>query len=228
MRFEDAYRMLVKPNDGPISRALNRRISVRISIFITEHGAPISPTDMTVLSFITAITGAVFFVLNWPLIGGLLAQLASILDGCDGEIARLTGQTSKSGGIIDAILDRVADAALISALGILALREPWPYWPEWVHLPQWPLLALTLTALAISGSLVVSYCSAISRAIASRELKRVVATRDVRLFTIMLSGLVCQWLPWAASAVLAVLVLMTWADVANCLAQAAALREEVE
>ena len=120
----------------------------------------------------------------------------------------------------------MADAALILALGVLALREPWPYWPGWVHPPPWPVLALALTALAVSGSLVVSYCSAISRAIASKEFRRVVATRDVRLFTIMLSGLVCQWLPWAASAALAILILMTWADVANCLAQAAALREE--
>ena len=227
MRFEEAYKMLVKPGDGPISRHLNRHISIRISLFLVERGAPISPTAMSVISFATALAGAVLFPFGWPLLGGLLAQAASVLDGCDGEIARLTGRTSKRGGLVDSILDRLADLALITALGFLAYTVPWPrsYWPSWTPVPDWGLLALTLTALALSGSLMVSYCSAIFRAIAGRQPKRRLGTRDVRLFTLMLAGLACQFWAWLAAAFLASLAVLTWAETLSCLRQTAAMKD---
>ena len=223
MRFEEAYELLRKPGDGPVSRWLNRRISVRISLFLVGHDAPVSPMAMTFISFLTALLAVPFFLLGWPLVGGLLAQLASILDGCDGEIARLTGRTSKRGGMVDAILDRVADTGLLAALGLMAyLRPPpGPLLPD----PFWPPAVLVLTALALSGCLLVSYCSAISRAVASREVRRLIATRDVRLFTIMLAGITCQFLPWAASFFLLALVFLSWFEVASCLGQALAMRD---
>jgi len=46
----------------------------------------------------------------------MLAQISSIIDGCDGEIARLKFQTSEFGGWYDAILDRYADAFLLFSL----------------------------------------------------------------------------------------------------------------
>ena len=49
-------------------------------------------------------------------IGGMLAQLASIVDGCDGEIARLKHSQSEFGGWFDAVLDRYADAVLLFGL----------------------------------------------------------------------------------------------------------------
>lgn len=49
-------------------------------------------------------------------LGGLLAQLASIIDSCDSEVARLTFQRSDYGGWLDAVLDRYADAVLLFGL----------------------------------------------------------------------------------------------------------------
>jgi CDP-L-myo-inositol myo-inositolphosphotransferase len=50
------------------------------------------------------------------LVGGLLVQLASIIDGCDGEIARLKHMSSARGAWLDTVLDRYADMAV--ALGV--------------------------------------------------------------------------------------------------------------
>ena len=228
MRFEEAYRLLVKPGDGPVSRHLNRHISIRISLLLVRHGAPITPTQMSAISFATALAGALAFFLGYPLAGGLLAQLSSILDGCDGELARLTGQTSKRGGLVDSLIDRLADVALVLGLAYLAYRSPWPpwLWPTWLPWPgDWPLLALALTALALTGSLMVSYCSAIFRALAGHQPRRRVGTRDVRLFLVMWAGITGQLWAWSATAWLALLVLLTWAEVLSCLGQAASIRD---
>ena len=48
--------------------------------------------------------------------GGLVAQVASVIDGCDGEVARLKRLQSKVGGWFDAALDRYADAFLLLGL----------------------------------------------------------------------------------------------------------------
>ena len=49
-------------------------------------------------------------------IGAILAQVASVIDGCDGEIARLKIQVTEFGGWFDAVLDRYADAFLLFGL----------------------------------------------------------------------------------------------------------------
>jgi len=213
--FREAYETVVKPGEGPVSRWLNRHISIRITLFLMRHRINISPTAMSLMSFSTGLLAALAFVLGSPLAGGLLAQLASILDGCDGEIARLTGRESSRGGIIDAVLDRMADAAIVLSMAIFAYRSGWP----WAIPLSWALAVLVVASLALTGSLLVSYCSAISRALASRQPRRALGSRDVRLFLIMLSGISCQLAPWIALPSLAILALLAWLEVLNSLRQ---------
>jgi len=118
-RAEDALlaNLRDKPNDGPVSRYLNRPLSVRISRRLVNHR--ITPNQISVFSFLCSVLGAGLFALGgYPalLLGGLLAQLASIVDGCDGEVARLKFQSSQYGGWFDAVMDRYADAFLLFGL----------------------------------------------------------------------------------------------------------------
>ncbi len=219
--FREAYRMLVKPGDGPVSRHLNRHISIRLTLFLLRHGLAPSPTAMSIINFLAGLSAGAFFALGWPLLGGLMAQASSVLDGCDGEIARLTGRTSRGGGIIDAILDRVADTSVVAGASVYALYHGRP--PGWPGQFPWSLLVVLLLALSLSGSMAVSYCSAIFRALAGSQPRRLVGTRDVRLFLMMLAGLAALIVPWAVTAGLALLVLLTWAEVAGCLIQAGRL-----
>jgi uncharacterized membrane protein YbhN (UPF0104 family) len=56
--------------------------------------------------------------------GGLLVQAASILDGSDGETARLFGRTSSLGKLIDGTFDRMVDAAVVAGLLLWAWDDP--------------------------------------------------------------------------------------------------------
>ncbi|HEB32668.1 MAG TPA: hypothetical protein ENI15_17630 [Spirochaetes bacterium] len=110
-------RTLKKKSDGPVSTYLNRPISVRITKFLVK--TKITPNHITILSFIITMAGALFFFLGGYInliIGGILAQISSVLDGSDGEIARLKFLESDFGGWFDAVLDRYGDAFLLFGL----------------------------------------------------------------------------------------------------------------
>ena len=108
-------RRLWKPTDGPVARWFNRRISS----WITERAVEWrrwGPNHFSVLAFILAMTGSLLLALRRPaadILAALLVQAASIVDGCDGEIARLRHQSTPFGAWLDRFLDRYSDGALI-------------------------------------------------------------------------------------------------------------------
>ena len=114
---------LEKTSDGPISRHLNRPLSIRISKYLVKTN--ISPNFISFLSFILCCIGAIFFFFGeylYLLTGALFAQGASIIDGCDGEVARLKYQETEFGAWFDAVLDRYADAFLLLGLSYYIYR----------------------------------------------------------------------------------------------------------
>ncbi|MFV2072580.1 MAG: NTP transferase domain-containing protein [Thermoanaerobaculales bacterium] len=103
--------------DGYVSALLNRPISTRLSAWLAP--TRITPNQITVISFLISLVGAGLLSVGLyaaGLAGGLLIQLASIIDGCDGEIARLKYLSSSRGAWLDTILDRYADMAVALAV----------------------------------------------------------------------------------------------------------------
>jgi len=103
--------------DGFVSAWFNRRISRRLSSRLAETG--VTPNQITVASFAASLAGAGLLGFGSHLAGcagALLVQLASIVDGCDGEVARLKHLATARGAWLDTILDRYADVAV--ALGV--------------------------------------------------------------------------------------------------------------
>lgn len=96
---------LVKPTDGVFAR-MNRRVSIPISRQLIKF--PITPNMVSLFTLTLSLAGGVFFAAGgyWNfLIGAMLAVLTSILDGCDGEVARLKLQASDFGCWVDSICD---------------------------------------------------------------------------------------------------------------------------
>jgi phosphatidylglycerophosphate synthase len=99
---------------------VNRPISTRISIALS----PLRPHPdlISLVSFALAVAGAATIGAGAAIAGGVLVQLASILDGTDGELARLQLRASPSGALLDGILDRLGDALVIAASAAWALE----------------------------------------------------------------------------------------------------------
>jgi len=137
---------LGKSSDGPISRYLNRPVSTRISKYLVKTS--ITPNHISFFSFVLCCIGAFFFFLgeySYLLLGAILAQVSSIVDGCDGEIARLKFRETEFGAWFDAVLDRYADAFLLFGL------------TYYVYFPSRNLLYLFVGFLAIIGTFMNSY-----------------------------------------------------------------------
>ena len=176
---------LKKTSDGPVSRHLNRPISIRISKYLLKKR--ITPNQISFFAFVLSMLGALFFFLGGYvnlLIGGILAQLSSIIDGCDGEIARLKFQTSEFGGWYDAVLDRYADAFLLFGLTYYA------------YFPGKNFLYLLIGFLALIGSFMNSYTADKYDGLMKKRLgpgKHYFRIgRDVRMFIIFLGVLINQ------------------------------------
>jgi len=176
---------LKKVSDGPVSRYLNRPISIRISKYLLKRS--ITPNQISLFSFIFSIVGALFFFFGGYanlLIGGILAQISSIIDGCDGEIARLKFQTSEFGGWYDAVLDRYADAFLLFGL------------TYYVYFLGENLLYLFMGFLAIIGAFMNSYTADKYDGLMKKNLTRgkhyFRIGRDVRIGIIFIGTLINQ------------------------------------
>ncbi len=121
---------LVKPTDGPVSRHLNRHLSRVITRLLLPLGT--TPNQMTVLVALAGAAAAYFAAQPEPraqLIGAALFQLHSVLDGCDGELARLTHRFGKHGALLDSLVDDASNVAFFGALSLgvaRALEAPWP------------------------------------------------------------------------------------------------------
>jgi phosphatidylglycerophosphate synthase len=112
-------RGLIKDTDGFMARHVDRRVSLQISRRLAHTN--VTPTQVSMLSLAIGLCSAPFFLSahwSWQTVGALIFLLHSIVDGCDGELARLKFQESRYGGIIDFWGDNVV---LVVILGCLAV-----------------------------------------------------------------------------------------------------------
>ncbi len=135
-----------KKGDGFISTLINRKIS-RV---ITEHllEKDISPNVISIFSFLICLLGAFFISLGGYIpgvLGGGLVQFSSIVDGCDGEVARLKLCSTPFGGWLDTLLDRYADVAVVVGAS----------WAKYAASPGYGVVLWSI--LAASGFILVSY-----------------------------------------------------------------------
>ena len=118
-KLEEKTDLMSKPQDGFVSRFFNRPISRRITSVLLKF--PIHPSTWTISIFVLPLIACVFLVRgNYVsiVIGAAIFQAFSILDGCDGEIARAKNLESKFGERLDYFCDFVSSLLYVLALGL--------------------------------------------------------------------------------------------------------------
>ncbi|MBI2343215.1 MAG: CDP-alcohol phosphatidyltransferase family protein [Deltaproteobacteria bacterium] len=94
--------------NGWVAKTVNKRVSLPLSRWLARRR--IHPHLITIVNMCIGLAagigtaGVTYASLCW---GGLLFQLASILDGCDGEVAKLTHRSSKFGQLLDTLSDNL-------------------------------------------------------------------------------------------------------------------------
>jgi phosphatidylglycerophosphate synthase len=195
----------VNRGGGLFSEAVSQHIGARISVGARKRR--LAPSVLTVanlglgclVSFVViAAAGPVAAgeIWAWPI--GLLAlvgwQLAYAFDCADGQLARVTGQTSPAGGRLDVLCDVAVQISLVAALAATAEAQV-PDTPAWLlaaFAGTW--MVNLVTSVMQSGDQAASMVT--SRSLPVRLVKLV---RDYGA-VITLAGLVLlvlpQWTVW--------------------------------
>jgi 1L-myo-inositol 1-phosphate cytidylyltransferase / CDP-L-myo-inositol myo-inositolphosphotransferase len=123
-------RSLVKDTDGFMARHVERPISLQIVRRLASTA--VTPNQITVASAAIGLCGAPFFLSQdwlWQTVGALLFLTHSIVDGCDGELARLKFQESRWGGVLDFWGDNVVHIVTFACMAAgwsLSVGAVWP------------------------------------------------------------------------------------------------------
>ena len=106
--------------------------------------SPVTPNHLTFVRFVVGMAGAVMFGLgDHPVAAAVLVILSNFLDHTDGELARMSGKTSRFGHYFDLASDALVTVGMFVGIGI-----------GLVGLTQyavWALFAFTLTLPGIVG-----------------------------------------------------------------------------
>ena len=106
-----------------IAREINKRISLPVSLVLAR--LRVSPNTITIVNIFIGLCagiGAAGLTYTGVLLGAILFEIASIVDGCDGEVAKLTFRTSKFGQYIDSISDNLSLASFLTGMMIHQYR----------------------------------------------------------------------------------------------------------
>jgi CDP-diacylglycerol---glycerol-3-phosphate 3-phosphatidyltransferase len=121
-------------------RVLFTRLLTPLGTLLVRLG--VTPNVVTVFGTVGVVSGAlVFYTQGWWLTGTLVIWAFVMLDALDGIVARIGGQTSKFGAILDSTCDRFADSAVFGSLAWYFARHG----QRWLFLAS--LLCLVLGAI---------------------------------------------------------------------------------
>ena len=135
----------------------------------------LSPNFWTVVGLVIALSSAVVYGMGVEfglIIGGILLLVSGFFDMVDGQVARVTGKTSKKGEYLDSMFDKISEVAIF--LGILVGGYAEPY----------------VVLLAITLSLLVSYARAKSDLINIKLQGIGIGERAERLLVIAIVGII--------------------------------------
>jgi phosphatidylglycerophosphate synthase len=112
-------------SDGPLAHWIDRRASLRISRWLVRH-TPLRPNHLTIIGTCVGLLAAAVLSIGtyWAgVTGTLLFLCATIIDGYDGEVARLKFQESPFGQTFDVITDNIVHVAIFVGLAVGLYRQ---------------------------------------------------------------------------------------------------------
>jgi CDP-diacylglycerol--glycerol-3-phosphate 3-phosphatidyltransferase len=107
----------------------------------------VTPLALSLAGLLGNVVAGLLIAQGALVTGGIVTSFASALDILDGALARATGSASKTGAMIDSVLDRISEAAVLG--GIM-----------WYALERGDNEQVILAFIAVVGSLMVSYVRA--------------------------------------------------------------------
>ena len=136
MRKEDKemYRASIKSVDTEefLDIWFYRPLGFRCALFFRNRG--VHPNVITIISIFLGIAAGVCFIqenLRWNILGVLLLMWANLYDSTDGQLARITGQKTRWGRILDGFAGDCWFFCIYFAIAARETFQPIPFAPEY-------------------------------------------------------------------------------------------------
>ncbi len=188
------FSRLGRPGDGWFTRLVDRRISCALTRVLLPTG--VTPNQVTLASIVAGIlAGGLFATSNRAaaVAGSFLFLASTIVDGCDGELARLTFRESRFGALLDVVGDNVVHVFLFGGIAVgLYHRDHDP----WVAAAGWLLVVGAVAAM------IVVYACVVRREPTRRQraLFEAFASREFAYLLVVLTVAgKLGWFLWAAA-----------------------------
>jgi len=113
-------RRMNKSYEGPVDALINWRFSMRITRVLARRSLAVTPNHVTIAAILVGLVASLLASRGTWLgfaLGGVLLEINSILDSCDGELARLRYQFSNLGQWLDNLSDDIVDNLFLVAVG---------------------------------------------------------------------------------------------------------------
>lgn len=191
-----------KPSDRFVLRWIKTRLAARITPHLLPY-AGLRPWMITLSAAFLGISAGLVLALGWAWTAGCLAACGQVLDGVDGQFARLTERQSRGGAFWDSVLDRYADGAMVVGIVIYLIRLPFP-WPAWV--------VISFGYLALTGSNLISYTSARAENLQIELGKPTLASKGTRTAVMIVT--IWGSVFWPGMPIVALLYLVTHTQLA--------------
>ena len=142
-----AYNASIKSYDTEefIDLWFYRPLGFHCALFFRNRG--IHPNIVTIASILLGIAAGICFAqenLRWNILGILLLMWANLYDSTDGQLARITGQKTRWGRILDGFAGDVWFFFIYAAIAIRTTFEPIPFAPQY----EWGVLIWILCSFA--------------------------------------------------------------------------------
>lgn len=142
--------------------------------------AGVRPDSITYVSLLFALFAFISLPLTQlQLLFAILIFITGLLDGVDGAVARLNDSATKAGGLIDSVIDKVAETLILVGVALA--------------FPNTTLLGLSVpmwVLLAVFGWLMTSYTRARAEGLGVSDLDIGIGGRSERLLTLVIFSLV--------------------------------------
>ena len=141
----------------------------------------LSPNSLTLIGLLIAVASASLLSVGLLAAGGAALLVSGVFDLFDGAVARATGRATRLGALLDSLVDRVSEAAVL--LGLLLF-----------FLGNASTSGAVLVYAALVGSVMVSYVRARAEGLGV-DCTRGVMTRPERVAVLGVGLIAGQW--WA-------------------------------
>jgi len=175
-----------------LPHAVPRTIAQPVAAAVARTG--LSPNQVTLLGLLVNLVAAVFVGFGLFVAGAVAMLAGGVLDLIDGALARATGRATPFGSVLDAVVDRYTEGAILFGLLLWELHHGRTVEPA-------------LLFAAVAGSFLVSYTRARAEVI-RMDVKEGLFTRTERVVLLAL-GLVLAGVPYVLLGVLWLLAVLT-------------------